>query len=56
MPILINHIPVGFDIGGDLSLQCRGQHLPRTVADDLIQQRRTQRRANFGVGIAAVVN
>ena len=40
------------DVGGDLGLQRRGQHLPSAVADDLIEQRPTSRL----VGRRGVVN
>jgi hypothetical protein len=36
---------VGIDISGDLGLQRRGQHLPGTVADQLVEQRTTTHRA-----------
>jgi len=39
--VLVAVIGELLNIGGDLSLQCRSQHLPGTVADDLIQQRPT---------------
>jgi len=43
-------------VGGDLGLQRRGQHLPGTVADDLVEQRpaRTGRIAGL-VGVGVVV-
>ena len=43
-------------IVGDLGLQRRGQHLPGTVADDLVEQRpaRTGRIAGL-VGVVVVV-
>ena len=40
------------DVGGDLGLQRRRQHLPGAVADDLIKQRPTGRL----VGHRSVVN
>jgi hypothetical protein len=39
--ILVDLAGVSVDVGGDLGLQRCGQHLPGTVADDLIQQRST---------------
>jgi len=38
VPLLINEVAVGVDVGGDLGLQCRGQHLASTIADNLIEQ------------------
>ena len=37
--VLVDLVGVSVDVGGDLGLQRRGQHLPGTVADDLIEQR-----------------
>ena len=51
---LIELTGVGIDVGGHLSLQRRGQHLPGAVAHDLIQQRPTT--AVIGVGLIGVVN
>jgi hypothetical protein len=39
-PVLVPHAGELVDVGGDLSLQRRGQHLPRTLPHDLINQRR----------------
>ena len=39
MPVIVSDIRELLDVGGDLRLQRRRQHLPRTVADQLIQQR-----------------
>jgi hypothetical protein len=41
-------------IGGDLSMQCRRQHLPGAVADDLVQQRPTSTAAVLVGGFRAV--
>jgi hypothetical protein len=38
-PVLVDLPGMGIDVGGDLNGQRRGQHLPGTVADDLIEQR-----------------
>jgi hypothetical protein len=35
------------DVGGNLSAQRRGQHLPRPVAHDLIEQRRARQPAGL---------
>ena len=60
-PCVSDHQPVSvfvelacerLDVGGDLGLQRRGQHLPSAVADDLIEQRPTSRL----VGRRSVVN
>ncbi len=42
-------------VGSDLGLQCSSQHLPRTVADDLVQQRPTS-TAGVVVGVLGIVN
>ncbi|BBX35944.1 hypothetical protein MMAGJ_52260 [Mycolicibacterium mageritense] len=39
VPILIDLIDELVDIGGDLSAQCRGEHLPGPVTHDLIEDR-----------------
>jgi hypothetical protein len=49
MSALVNHIPVGLDIGGDLGLRRRGQHLTRAVTDDLIQKRSAQAATPFAL-------
>ncbi len=54
VPVLVDLIGVGVDVGGDLGLQRRRQHLPGTVAHDLIEQR-PARRAVL-VGRIGVVN
>jgi hypothetical protein len=53
--VLIDLVGVGVDVGGHLSLQRCGQHLPGTVADDLIQQRSTA-TAVVLVGAIRIVN
>jgi hypothetical protein len=40
--VLINLIGELLHIGAELGLQRRRQHLPRTVADDLVKQRATR--------------
>lgn len=55
VPVLINQMRVGVNVGGDLGLQCRGQHLASTIADNLIEQRPT-RTAVVVVGRFGVVN
>ncbi len=37
VPVLIDLIGELVDVGGDLGAQCRGEHLPSTVSDDLIE-------------------
>jgi len=37
--VLIDDVGELLNVGGDLGLQRRRQHLPRTTADQLIQQR-----------------
>jgi hypothetical protein len=39
IPVLVDLADMGVDVGGDLRPQRRRQHLPGTVADDLIKQR-----------------
>jgi hypothetical protein len=51
--ILIALISELLHIGGDLSLQRRGQHLPGTIANNLIQQRPAGLAA---VGFLGIVN
>jgi len=41
--VLVDLVGVCLDVGGDLGLQRRGQHLPGTVAHDFIEQRRAAR-------------
>jgi len=36
--VLIEMVGMGIDIGGDLGLQRRREHLPRAIAHDLIEQ------------------
>ena len=43
MTVLVELVSMCLDIGGNLGLQRRGQHLPRTVANDLIEQRGARR-------------
>ena len=52
--ILIDLMGMGVDVGGHLSLQRCGQHLPGPVADDLIQQRPTA--SSVTVGRLRIVN
>jgi len=40
MTVLVELVSMCLDVGGDLGLQRRGQHLPGTVAHDLIEQKR----------------
>ena len=51
MPLLVDQMRVGVDIGGDLGQQSRGQHLPRAVANQLVEQRPTHRRRGVLVGL-----
>ena len=43
MPIGIHFAAERLDMGRNLSQQCRRQHLPRAVADNLIKQRPARR-------------
>ncbi len=44
------------DIGGDLGLQSRRQHLPGPITDDLIQQRPAITISNRRVGTISDIN
>jgi len=54
-PPFVELVAVLVDVGGDLGLQRRGQHLPRPVAHDLIKQRRASDRAVL-VGLRLLVD
>src|SRR5665647_1696858 len=41
MAVPVELVSMGLDVGGDLSLQRRREHLPGTVTDQFIQQRPT---------------
>ena len=41
MTVLVDLVGVRLDVGGDLGLQRRREHLPSAVTDDLIEQRPT---------------
>jgi hypothetical protein len=47
-PVLVDLIDELVDVGGDLGMQRRRQHLPGTVADDLVEQRPTRRAVVVG--------
>ncbi len=47
--VLVADVGERVDVGGDLRLQRRRQHLAGTVPDDLIQQRTTDRPATFRI-------
>jgi hypothetical protein len=38
MTLLVDNLAVSVDVGGDLGLQRRGQHLPGAVTEQLVQQ------------------
>jgi len=54
--ILVELAGVVLDLGRDLGLQRRCQHLPGTVADDLIEQRPTHRGRSVCVGLGLFFN
>ena len=56
MPVLVELPGVGLDVGGHLGLERRGQHLPGTVADDLIEQRPADRSRGVCVGLVLLVD
>ena len=50
--VLVDLVGVGRDVGRDLGLQRRREHLPRAVTDDLIEQRPTTRgRVDAGLDV-----
>lgn len=53
--VLVDLVVVGLDIGGDLGQQRRRQHLPCTVAGELVGQRPTDRRHDV-LGLALLVD
>jgi len=55
-PVLVNLIGELLDIGGHLSVQRRRQHLPGTIANDLVEQRLGPTRRSVCVGRRPVMN
>ncbi len=49
--VLVELLGVGFDVGGDLGLQRRGEHLPGAVAHDRVEQR----LGRLGPGLVGLV-
>ena len=47
---------VGLDVGGDLGQQRRGEHLPRAVAGELVEQRPTDGRRDVLLGLVLLVD
>jgi hypothetical protein len=56
MTIHVDLAGVRVDVGGHLGLQRCRQHLPSTVADNLIEQRRSRSRRAARVGLGPLVN
>ena len=54
-PVLVDLIGERLDVGADLGLQRRRQHLPGTIADNPIKQRPT-RTARVFIGRFLIVN
>jgi hypothetical protein len=54
--VLVELVGVSVDVGGDLGLQRRGEHLTGAVTDDLVEQRRTARRPAGRVGLRLLVD
>ncbi len=52
--VLVELVGELLEVGGDLGLQRRGQHLAGTIADDLVKQRPMASR--FVVGLLGIVN
>jgi hypothetical protein len=55
-PVAVQQIGVRLDVGGDLGLQRRRQHLPRPLAHELVQHRPTTVPSGVVVGQRLVVN
>ncbi|BBY99976.1 hypothetical protein MFAL_34430 [Mycolicibacterium fallax] len=55
MAVLVELVGELGHVGGDLGLECRSQHLPGAVTDDLIEQRPTITAGTF-VGLPGIVN
>jgi hypothetical protein len=53
---LVDLIRERLDMGGDLGLQRRRQHLPGAVADQLIQQRPTHRGRGVLLGLVLLLD
>ena len=54
--VLVDLTGVSLDVRGDLGLQRRREHLPCTVADDLVEQRPADRRRGVLVGLVLLVD
>jgi len=54
--ILIDLVDMSVDVGGDLALQRRRQHLPSTLAGQLIEHRPADRGRGVPVGLRPLVN
>ena len=52
----VEFVGVRLDVGGDLGLQRRREHLPRAVTGELIEQRPTHRRRDVVVGLGLFVD
>ena len=55
-PVLVDLISELVDVGGDLGVQRRGQHLSCTIANDLVEQRSRRTRRSVCVGLRSVMN
>lgn len=55
MPVFVDLAGMGVDVGGDLGLQRRGQHLPGAIANDLVEQQTPTCAAGL-VGVIVVVD
>jgi hypothetical protein len=53
---LVELAGMSLDVRGDLGLQRRRQHLPRTLAGQLVQQRPADRRGRVLVGVGLLVD
>lgn len=53
--VLVDLVPVGLDVGGDLGQQRRREHLPRAVAGQLVEQRPTHGRRDVLLGLVLLV-
>jgi len=56
VPVLIDLVLVCLDVGGNLGQKRRREHLPRTVAGELVEQRPTDGRRDVLLGPVLLVD
>jgi hypothetical protein len=54
--LLVDLVAVGVDVGGDLGVQRRGEHLPGPFPGELVQQRPTHRHQGVSSGPGFIVD